>query len=171
MSKTAAEKQEKSPEVQKLEADVKAISEPKPASIRAINQTRVQLGQSARNVWRAVVPLEDTLEQIMSPMYWINLQRMLRPLDRIEIIPDDRRFFAELLVLSVQMHYIPVALLSHVDLPHVEMQDIPSEYKVEYAGPYELFRVLRSNKVVVSKLQSADQAKRWLRDHLKAQQL
>lgn len=156
------------------ETDQKApvVTSVPPPKVKPIIEGRVQLAASAHATYRATVPMEDTIEQITDPKYWIHLQHRLKQGDVITFLPDDLRYYGAVIVLSVSLNHVAVKQIDYVEFESIALgSEIPSRFDIVHAGPYEKFRVLEDGKVLISQLQTRDEARQWLTSHVKAQNL
>ena len=67
-----------------------------------------------RNIWCVQAARTVTQEQFLDETYWAHVARMLRAGDRIEIMPEDNTYFAELMVLATGRLYAQVELMRYV---------------------------------------------------------
>lgn len=77
---------------------------------------RCKIGDSVRNVWRAVAEEGHTREDIMSPNYWAHPAQQMRIGDKIEITNDTQTFYMELYVKNVGKGFAQVVELSYQEL-------------------------------------------------------
>jgi hypothetical protein len=118
-------------------------------------------------------PEEGTVvEDILAPAYWANIAEQLQPGSRIEVMPLDGAFFAELIVVSSNRTAAVVVPLRVVDLTlkvgATESGDDP-EYSVKFRGPRK-FCVIRNadGQPVIEDIDTKEQAYRELSDYVKA---
>lgn len=120
-------------------------------------------------------PEEGTVvEDILAPAYWANIAEQLQPGSRIEVMPLDGAFFAELIVVSANRTaavVVPlrvVQLTSSVDGADVDGGEDP-EYFVKFRGPRK-FCVIRNadGQPVIEDIDTKEQAYRELSDYVKA---
>lgn len=114
-----------------------------------------------------------TVEDVLEPAYWANIAEQLQPATRIEVMPMDGAYFAELIVLSASRTAAVVAPLRIVHLTAasdaaVEQGEDP-EYSVKFRGPRK-FCVMRNadNQPVIEDIDTKEQAYRELSDYVKA---
>lgn len=148
------------------------VKEMKP-KVRAITPARVKYAEHERQSYAVNPEMGVTVEDMKEPGYWAHVGHQLKPFDRIEARAEDGSWFAELLVRSAGRGWAQVAVLAHYELGGETMQGLPSrasEYKVEWGGPHHKHRVVRVSDGNVMKhgFESADAARAWLADHLKA---
>lgn len=138
-----------------------------------INETRVQLGEQARNVHRVIAVAGTTLEQILNPEYWSHIAKnRLRIYDLIEVLVEDGSAYYELLVVSVGRTEAHVALKLQMDLQTVAQGALsPSDYSIKWSGPHTKHRVLRGTDVIKDGFESKEYAEQWLKNHLQVQKV
>lgn len=67
----------------------------------------------ARTVWHVESEHGETIDQIMRPEYWAHVAAQLSPGDRIEVIAQDNKFFAEFHVFARLVGGAKVGLLRY----------------------------------------------------------
>lgn len=117
----------------------------------------------------ATIEPEHTFEDIQKPSYWAHVARILQPMARIEVIPDDMSWYAEVMVVATDRASARVAVLRHVDLDAGEAEAIPETHEVKYHGAHKKWSVIRKEdrSVVKDGLQTKEEAIRYLRDHIR----
>lgn len=129
---------------------------------------QLKLANSSRNIWTYTPPASASLKDLQDPSYWANVTGKLRPLDRIEIVPEDMSYFAELIVLASGRNYAKVKLLQKFDIDEKEVEADKDEYRIHFV-PSRQFRVtrIRDNKIMQENLQTKEDAATWLAMHRK----
>ena len=112
-----------------------------------------------------------SLEDVMQPSYWVHVTKKLHKTDRIEVIPEDGSWYAELMVLSVEAIYAKVILLKYLNLAEeaAKISAPAQEYFVKYGNNTSKHRIIRKsdNKVLKEGFNTAAEATQYLDDHLK----
>lgn len=144
-------------------ADNKVVGARKP--------TRLKEAEHSRNIWLLSVPSDITLDNLLQPDFWAHVGAQLRPCARIEVVPEDMSWFAELIVLDCGRLWAKVAPLRFVELAGKADVPTPSAadaYKVEFKGPIKKHVVIRqSDKVIVQEgIAQKEDAHRWIADHI-----
>lgn len=95
------------------------------------------------SVWVAAPPAGVTLEDVLKPEYWAHVARVLRPLAKICIFPEDGSWEAELRVRDAGDRWANVSLIRHQ--PWGAKSDIAADgrFRIEWAGPHHKYRILR----------------------------
>lgn len=111
-----------------------------------------------------------TLEQVLEPSYWADVANRIKPLSRIEVIPDDMSYFAYLVVIDVARNAAKVAVIHHTELSEVESEPAPEQFTVKFHGPHKKFAVLRKedSSLVKDGFATKELAIRYARQHAKA---
>lgn len=145
----------------------------------AINKPRFTQAEYKRRLFCAQPEAGVTLEQILAPGYWCHVASQLKTLDRIEVIPADNSFYAELIVLAVLPTGLRVKALGATLLsdpvetaePAAETEDLADEYEVKYANHTAKWRVRHkpTDTILAENLTTKALAHEWLDDY-KAQQ-
>lgn len=122
-----------------------------------------------RNIWVVQAERTVTVEQFLDETYWAHVAQMLRSGDRIEIMPEDNAYFAELMVLATGRLHAQVELMRYIefDQPSPQAGD-ESEFTIDFAGSISKFRVLRNNDVLSKGHDTRKAAQRWRDSHLEA---
>lgn len=134
----------------------------------AITGNRVRSAEFVRNVFVAAPPAGTTLAQIQDGEYWKNIQKQLHISDRIEVVPEDGSYFAELYVNDLTQYRIGVTLLRHIVLD--PQADVPTEegspYEVKWRGGIAKHSVqyAKTKDVIKDGFNSRAEALRWLSD-------
>lgn len=133
--------------------------------------TRFESAEHQRNLWCAVPEAGTPFEAVLTPAYWAHISARLRPWDRIEVMPEDGSYFAELLVQDAGRLYAKVAMLRHLKLEMVEVrgEDGGADYEIKWAGPVKKWRVMRkSDKAELrDRFSTQGEASSWLAQHIK----
>lgn len=106
----------------------------------ALTPNRMKAAEFVRNVFVAAPPAGTTLEQIQDGEYWKNIHKQLHISDRIEVIPEDGAYFAELYITNVTQYRIGIKLLRSVVLDDAALKPgtvLPSDdspFQVTWRG-------------------------------------
>lgn len=138
----------------------------------AVHPNRLKGAEYAFTLWRLTVPSETAIDDLKRASFYAHIAQNLRHGDLIQVMPDNRSFFVELLVVDVAPQYAKVMVIREVKLEALQAnasQAFPG-YTIEYAGDHERWRVIRdSDKKVLKKDQATQtEAFTWLTNHLKA---
>jgi hypothetical protein len=143
-----------------------------PPKVAPLAADRWQLGEFLNARHAVCLPAGTPFANVLSPEFWANIVR-LRPDDIIEVRTEDRKFYAELLVLARGRNWATVAVIRNpVELKSAALPPSDtSAYKVEYAGSHAQWRVLRAsdNSVMRDKFPTEDAALLWVRNTERAQ--
>lgn len=145
----------------------------KPEKVAPLNQTRLKESGFVRNVWSVTPPAGEPFKNLASPEYWCHIGAMLKPGDRIDAMPEDGTWFAELLVLSSARLWAKVHVLSHHDLQGAK-EDMPltddENHTVSWKGPIAKFAVIRKSDSTIIKegFSTKLDGYQWLEGHLKS---
>lgn len=130
-----------------------------------ILEQRLKQVEYARNVW-AVTPESATkFEDVLSPAYWSHVARTIQKGDRIEILPADQSYFAELYVLSRTDNEVRVAVLRKVELVGADASSPAStgDYDVKHRGGAGWSVIRKVDKAVMfEKGNTRAEAESWL---------
>lgn len=144
---------------------------PVPTKVQAISESRYKLAEH-RNNRQSVIPEHGTpFENLLRPEFWAHVARKFTPGDIIEAHAEDGSYFAEMYVIDCGPNWARTGVhkLSRFDEAVTE-PGADNAFKVEWAGRFSKWRVVRSSDLNVMKdgLPSKDAANLWLSDHRKA---
>lgn len=131
---------------------------------------RMKLAEQVRNVWTIVPEYGVPYEAIVKdPAFLSHVSSQLRPFDRIEVLPEDGSYFAELLVRSAGRQFAVLAELRKVDLAPVKM-DNDARFQVTYQGAHSKHVVIRirDRSVLKDGFDTAEDAHAWLATNVKS---
>lgn len=139
----------------------------------AIHINRLRQAEFAYERWRLTVENGTTVDDLKRPGFFAHIASQMRPGALIEVMPDNRSFFIELLVVDAGPQYVKTAVLRDVKLEAVSVggaNPFPG-YSVEFAGDHLKWRVIRESdrKSLKENLPTQTDAFTWLANHLKAQ--
>lgn len=133
-----------------------------------IMPARFQLAEHARNVYVITVEENQKKEDVMNPDYWAHIAGKLRQYDEIMVRSDVGAFYGHLLVVACERTWAKTAVLSWVVLEegNVSEQE-PTDYRVEYKGPYKKFCVIRveDSALLKDEIQTKKEANQWVEDY------
>lgn len=134
-----------------------------------ITNGKVRPAEFLRNIYAATPEAGTTLEDILNPDYWVHVAKTLHISDRIEVIPEDGSFYAELFVVSVTSNLVKVKLLSHHVLNDVGLPAEPEdEYEVVWRGQTNKHTVWRKKDKHIMKdgFATKQEAAQWMTAYL-----
>lgn len=111
-----------------------------------LNETNMVLAEFHRQLWAIAPDVGVTVEQVRNPLYLVHVAGKLKVGDKFEVIPKDRAYYAELLVVRVdKLAGVETALLRHVPLQHSDLagDDDLAAFDIEYAGTSDKWRAIR----------------------------
>lgn len=129
-----------------------------------ILQNAVKQAEIIRLIHAATPDAGTKLEDVLKPEYWVHVAKQFAVNSRIEVIPADNAWFAELIIRTKTETGITVAALRYVDLNEtVSATQQPGGCKVGFSGA-DKWRVVRlsDKKVVSSGHETKAAAEAWL---------
>lgn len=139
--------------------------------ITQLQTGRLELAEHQRNLHVAIPEHAVKFEELANPAYWAHVAARLRIGDRIEVMPEDGSYFAELIVQDAGKQFAKVAVLRHVKLEAIEVrgEDLSAEYEVKWMGPAKKWRVMRrkDRSELRDGFATSDDATQWLRQHVR----
>lgn len=144
------------------------------SQLRQTHQGRFKMGGHYAQDWEVCVEIGTTLDDVLKPEFFCHVARQLRPFSKIKVLPDDASWYAELIVRSAGPTWAKCALFTIVEFDvaaKTAAGDPEADYaKVGWGGPAQKHRVVRvSDGAILSKEhESTEDARNWLKDHLKA---
>lgn len=124
-----------------------------------------------RTIWQETPQVGTQIEALLLPEYWCHVASQLRPGHRIEVVPQDGAFYAELFVTAVSSNRATVKQLAYVDLfAEGETQasaDVESKHKVQWMHGALKFSIisLMDNEIIKSGFTTKADAANWLVDY------
>ena len=117
-----------------------------------------------RNVFAIQPPPGVTLEDIKKREYWTNVAASLKPMARIEVLPRDGKFFAELIVTATGKNWANVVVRDYVELGTPQAPVTSDKYHIFHQGGNDAWAVTRvSDKVVLANgFDSNEEAVKWM---------
>jgi hypothetical protein len=123
----------------------------------------------SRRGYRAIVPGDTSIEDMVVPSYWAHVASRLRPGDMIEVLAEDNSFYAEFIVRSARRLDATVSLLRRVELEPAKLDaSITEGYEIKFRGSRSKWSILRGKDVLRDGFETEAQARVYLDDHLKA---
>lgn len=131
-----------------------------------LNDSRLKQAEFTRTIYQAVPEAGTPLENLLTTDCWAHVARRLKPTDRIEVLPEDGSYYAELMVLDCGRTWAKVAVINRVELQPVTKMAEGAAYRVEWAGPHARFRVARvtDGEVMQDKFQTREQAEQYAKN-------
>lgn len=153
----------KDPEAQALQPT------PAPIHMRAIRPSEFKLAETVNHRWRAIVSPGMQRERLCDSDLWSIVSSDMLAWDRIDVVAEDRSFFAELLVLEAGRGYANVIELGYKALPPIitNQDGLPPGHEITHGGPESLYvvRRLRDGVILGKGFPSRDEAVKFLLDH------
>ena len=130
----------------------------------AMTPSKLKEASYVRNIFVATPEAGTTLEDVQDPAFWTHVAKQLRISDRIEVIPEDSAFFAELYVQNVRLNTVNVKLLRHNIFAEAEDEAKDELHDIKWRGPLAKFRVTRKkdNATLKEGFESKADARQWL---------
>lgn len=130
---------------------------------------RLKQADYQRNIWTSTPDAGVPLEDVLKPEFWSHIARKLRIGDRIEIVPEDTAYFAELYVADVGMNRVTMKVLRNVpfngegseDTDNLKGDDNDSDYYIKWRGNNKRFCIMRKSDDVTMKegIQTKEEAR------------
>ncbi|PAQ00908.1 hypothetical protein LRP31_25465 [Mesorhizobium mediterraneum] len=137
----------------------------------ALLSKHMKLAEHVRQVWHVTPRPEDGADCITDPLWWVHVSRLLKPGDKIEVLSENREWYAEGIVLDAGIWGAKVALThGPMTLANEAKVEPADEYEIKWAGPSAKFRVIRKkdNRVLKEECQSKEEAAAWVKSHRNA---
>lgn len=124
---------------------------------------RMRQADFDRVIWSITPEQGTTLDEILNPVYWSHVAKNLKPFARIEVLPEDKTWFAELIVVSAGDKDAIVKVLQKIDLVANASPVESDKYFSKFGGAAK-WRVFRKedNEVMASGL-TKDEADAWIK--------
>ncbi len=125
--------------------------------------------EQLRNIWCVQAARDVTVEQLLDETYWAHVARMLRSGDRIEVMPEDNAYFAELMVLATGRLHAQVEMMRYIEFDQPSPQASESQYRIDWGGSIDKYRIIRGDDILSKGHETQKAANRWLDSHMQAQ--
>jgi hypothetical protein len=116
----------------------------------AITTARMKPAAYVRNIYAVTPEAGTTVDAIQEKEFWVHLAGNLHISDRLEVIPEDFAYYAELLVTEVGRTWAKVKLLNLHRLDSAEEVGLEPQHRVVWRGQKAKHSVVRiSDNAVV----------------------
>lgn len=142
-----------------------------PPVAKILTPGRMRPAEASWRTHGVLVEAGTAREAILQPAFWGNVVQRLRPLDRIEVMDDQARWLAVLLVRAVGPSEAVVAPLWGVDFEAATLpREQAPEFEAKWMGHRSRWAVLRAadKSIVREGMQSRTEAEDYIRSHVKA---
>lgn len=115
-------------------------------AVTQLAPNRLKFSEHTRNIFTMTPEAGTPIEALVDKGYWAHVAAKFKPGDRIEVLAEDGEYFAELLVQDAGRLYAKVAVLRHVKLDSVEVQEsdlVIGDLSIKHRGPHLKWCVLR----------------------------
>jgi hypothetical protein len=128
-------------------------------------QHRIRPAEFERIVWSVTPEADVTLKELLAPEYWAHVAKALKPGAKVEVLPESKSWFAELLVRSSTDNSVELVVLKHIEFDAPTVADDGEPYEVKHRGGAGWSVIRKSDKAVVfEKGQSKLDAERWVKE-------
>lgn len=138
---------------------------------RRADPERHQQAASVRRLHWFTAPSGTSIDDLLAAGYWERIATRFQPLDRIEIVDDDRSFYCELLVLDTAGG-LTLAPLRGVELQGAGAPDAmprnTTGVRGVYRGPYLKWCAVRGDVVLKDRFETERDCLQWIAGHAKA---
>lgn len=113
-----------------------------------IESQAVEPIQYKSQVYRADMPAEMTVEDLLKPMTWINVKRKFPQImsgNLIQCVKEDMSLFVELFVIGVSGDQIFLKLLRSIALEEAAEDKSESAYLIKWCGPVKKYCLIRKS--------------------------
>jgi hypothetical protein len=127
---------------------------------------RFGLQVESSNSWRMNATQKTLPAQCLEQDYWQHVAAQLRPGDEILVMPDDLAWKLRLHVIDAGHNWAHVAQESFSKFKtRADMTQVPSIYRIEFAGTTDKWRVLRKDKLLKKGFTTESLARQWAANH------
>jgi hypothetical protein len=149
------------------EVTAETAVERKPAP--PITLSRLKESQYARTVYTLTVPNDTSPQDLLRDTYWQHIATKFRVRDRIEVMPDNGRWFVELIVMDCGRQFAHVEVMRVKDFVKVAKHTSETApYKIEYSGPHVKYQIIKDGVALSKGHETEDAARRWVKSHIEA---
>jgi hypothetical protein len=121
-----------------------------------------------QNEWYVIPYRTHSLDDILKPGYWANVVRSLKVSDKIVLMREDCRLYAELIVFGCGSNWAEVQVLGTPIVLDHDINTADTDYKFDNRGLIKQWCVVRvsDDREIKTGLLTRDAAMGWLRDYL-----
>ena len=132
--------------------------------MKPLASNKFKNAEFVRNVFAITPPPGVTIEDMLKREYWTHVANLLGPMARIEVLPRDGKFFAELIVTASGKNWANVCLRDYVVLDNFNAPADNSIYTVKHLGGDSGWAVVRNSdkQVMGDGFDTSDEANAWL---------
>jgi hypothetical protein len=128
-----------------------------------------KLSEYVSNRFEALCDSATIEAEVLQESYWAHVASQLKPNDIIIATPNDRSFWAELLVNGAGRLWADVQVLRWIERGEVRVSvKEKSDYRVEWSGGHGKWRVVRGQDVVKEGFDTEKDANKWVDSHTEA---
>lgn len=128
-------------------------------------QHRIRPAEFERIVWSVTPEADVTLKELLAPEYWAHVAKALKPGAKVEVLPESKSWFAELLVRSSTDNSVELVVLKYIEFDPPSVPDDGDPYEVKHRGGAGWSVIRKTDKAVVfEKGQSKLDAERWVKE-------
>lgn len=133
-----------------------------------LNPEGLKEAEYVRHVFRATVPNDTTINDVLKPDFWAHVAAKLHNTDIIEVCPEDESWFAQLIVRSASRLHAKCAVLRHQSFNADKKTAEPEgPFSIKHNGPKAKWCVIRRvDKALVKEgFASKEEAAKWTEDN------
>jgi hypothetical protein len=139
----------------------------KQAQPKKLLHNRIQGAEFVRNLYCITPEAGTDIQDILMPDFYAHLTKIIKIGDKLEAVPDDMQWYAELLVQDVGPGFAQVSLLRHIELESIDPRDELAGITIEWAGRHKKYRVMRGGEELDSKFSTQSKAREWAEQYVK----
>jgi len=125
------------------------IVEVEERNVAPITKARFGLEAEFNTVWRVNVPMEVTPKDTLKDGYWQHLSAQFNPGDTVVVMPDDMGWRQVLHIAEAGNNYAHVSQLELHEFENATTRvEPPSDYRVEWGGSHNKWRVILGQRVL-----------------------
>jgi hypothetical protein len=115
-----------------------------------LNESLMTSAEYRHTVYVVTPPEGTTLDDMLKPEYWAHVAYRLKPDDMIRALPEDRSFYASLVVRTAHRLSARMDVVHYIERGEPEADTVAGDYSVGWGGPAHRYRVIRnSDKEVI----------------------
>lgn len=125
----------------------------------------MQPAESVHQEWAVIAPYGVPREATLKPEFWVHVARKLRPMAYVRVTAEGGAWHQQLLCQVSDGSDVRMKELGFWELDDTsDVSDKSDAMRVEWAGPYHQFRVMRNadNVVLEKNFKTRADAARWL---------
>jgi len=135
-----------------------------------LNIDRIKEAEYVRHAFRVTVPVTVSYQETLDPTFWGHVASKLTVGDKIEIVPEDFSWYAEVIVRACSRVHAAVGAITFKEF-HSKKENKPAsadpDFSIDWKGPQRKYAVIRlaDKEVIKDGFASREDGAAWLEEN------